>query len=199
MTETDPLTATNILAATSESLIAGGYIRVTDELIPDWPTTNVRLFEDPYGIVAVVVYETWRDLSSGWVDAQGALVQIISGHVGGAEAKAWEGYLVLFTPGTLGREDRIEASEIRNDTFRVRKLVAGGDELKGLADVERALLPLLPLTTDIQTDDGDAVLDMLPELLSRKNISRNAVQVLSDAFSRQQPLVECLHAHRTQA
>jgi hypothetical protein len=198
MTQGDSLTATNILAAASDILTMGGYVRVSDEFIHEWPTTNARLFEDLYGIVAVVVYETWGDLSSGWVDVQDALVRIISGHVSSNEAKAWDGYLVLFTPGILGAAAHIEATEIRNDTLRVRKLVAGGDELKGLADVERVLLPLLPLATDFQIDEEESVLDILPDLLARRNIPRNAVRVLIDAFSEQQSLMEHLHAHRTQ-
>ncbi len=197
MTGRDSLTTTNILAAASDILRAGGYLRIDNKRVDKWATTNSRFFEDPYGIVAVFVYETWKDMSSGWVDAQGALVELISEHVSSADAKAWDGYLVLFTPSTLSGEERIEATKIRYDTSRVRKLIAAGDELKGLPDVESTLLPLLPLRA-IQIDEQASVLDILPELLSRTGLPEYAVRVVIDAFSEQQPLMERLHARRTQ-
>src|SRR5947199_158815 len=33
-----------------------------------WPTETARVFEDPFGIVAVVVFDTWRDLVERGVD-----------------------------------------------------------------------------------------------------------------------------------
>jgi hypothetical protein len=198
MADRGSLTATDLRAAASEILEAGGYRRIERARGAELPTSITRLFEDPYGIVAVAVYDTWRDLSTGWADAQAALVELISEHVGGAEAKAWEGYLVLLTPGIPGTEARIEATEIRYDTSRVRKLLATGDEIKGLADVEHALLPLLPLGPELQLDEQESVLNMLPALLSRSGIPEDAVRVVIDAFSAQQPIVECLHRYRTQ-
>ncbi len=197
MADRDSLTTTNILAAASDILRAGGYQRIDDKWVSKWATTNTRFFEDAYTIVAIVAYETWRDLSSGWADAQGALVELISEHVSSAEAKAWDGYLVLFTPGTLGLEERIEATQIRYDTSRLRKLIAAGDELKGLGDVESALLPLLPLRP-VQLDEQESVLDVLPDLLSRKGLPEYAVRVVIDAYSEQEQLMERLHARRTQ-
>jgi hypothetical protein len=192
------LTTTDLLATASEILEAGGYRRIERPRGAELPTPITRLFEDPYGIVAVVVYDTWRDLSAAWVDAQAALVELISEHVGGMEAKAWEGYLILLTPGVPDADARIEATEIRYDTSRVRKLLATGDEIKGLADVERALLPLLPLGPESQVDEQESVLDMLPALLSRRGIPEDAVRVAIDAFREQQPIVERLHVYRTQ-
>lgn len=197
--ESEGLTATNVLAAVSDYLLAGGYQRIDDASRGEWPTANARLFEDAYGIVAVVVYDTWRDLSSGWPDAQAALVELISKHVSRSEAKAWDGYLVLLTTGVLSADARIEASQIRYDTARVRKLLAAGDELKSLGDVERTLLPLLPLGVEAQLEQQESVLEILPRLLSRQGLPEDAVRSVIEAFSEQLPLVERLHAHQTES
>jgi hypothetical protein len=195
--EGEGLTMTDLLAAVSEYLCGGGYQRIGDAGRGEWPTESVRLFEDPYGIVAVVVYDTWHDLLSGWIDAQDALVQLISRHISKSDAKAWDGYLVLLTPGVMASDTRNEATQIRYDTGRVRKLLATGDDLKSLADVERALLPLLPLEPELELEEQESVLDMLPNLLSTRGIPDDVVRVVIEAFSEERPLVERLHAYRT--
>src|SRR5207249_5630710 len=110
MAESQAFTITDLLAAATELLVSAGYKRVSDV---EWETlfgSNSRVFEDPYGIVAVVAYDTWGDLSSRWVDAQGALVELISKYVKGSEPKAWEGYLVLLTPSILSGNAKQEAA-----------------------------------------------------------------------------------------
>jgi hypothetical protein len=197
MAKGEPLTTTDLLAAVSEYLPGGGYQRIEDARRGDWPTESVRLFEDAYGIVAVVVYDTWGDLLSAWVDAQDALVRLMSKHISKSDAKAWDGYLVLLTPGVMASDTRNEATKIRYDTTRVRKLLAAGDDLKSLTDVERVLLPLLPLEPELEFDRQESALDMLPSLLSSKGVPEDAVRVVIEAYSKQQALVERLHAYRT--
>lgn len=195
MSNTESLTTTNLLAAASGLLLSGGYQQVHEKSVDDrWRASNVRLFEDRFGIVAIVVYETWRDLLSRWPDAQAALVDLISQNVSSNDAKAWEGYLVLLT---LGVGSHSEVNTIRYDTSRVRKLVATGDDLRILADVERALLPLLPLGDVPLVAEQDSALEMLPQLLERRNIPEEAVRVIVHAFREQQPLLEQLHRYRT--
>jgi hypothetical protein len=188
------LTPTDLLAAASAGLEEGGYARVEEAKLGAWPISGARLYEDAYSIVTVIVYETWAELESGWPDAQGALVELMSAHMTSADAKSWEGYLVLLTPGSSpAATDGVSA--IRYDTSRVRKLVATGDELKRLSDVERALLPLLPLAAAIDIKAQSSVLDLLPDLLASKGIDRVAVEVVIGAFREQQPLLERLHEY----
>jgi hypothetical protein len=195
LSNTESLTTTNLLAAASGLLLSGGYQQVHERSVDDrWRASNVRLFEDRFGIVAIVVYETWRDLLSRWPDAQAALVDLISQNVSSNDAKAWEGYLVLLT---LGVGSHSEVNTIRYDTSRVRKLVATGDDLRILADVERALLPLLPLGDVPLVAEQDSALEMLPQLLQRRNIPEEAVRLIVLAFREQQPLLEQLHRYRT--
>jgi hypothetical protein len=196
VTNNNPLTTTDILAAASEILGSSGYSRVAQSLGQDVWGANGRLFEDPYGVVALVVYETWSDLSDRWLDAQTVLIEAISKSLTSSEPKAWEGYLVLLTPAVLPTEVRADADRIRYDTARARKLVATGEDLKTVADVQRVLTPLLPLS-DIDLGSQEATLSMLPEILSAKGLPSGAVQVTVKAFSEQQPLLERLHTYRT--
>jgi hypothetical protein len=193
------LTSTDLIASASSILEAGGYSRIV-ETAPGSVIADARLYEDPYSVVALVVCETWPELESRWADAQGALVELISAHMTSEEAKAWEGYLVLLTPGlTAGSTDSSTVSSIRYDTSRVRKLVATGDELKQLSDVERTLLPLLPLEATQTTGASASVLELLPEMLStHQQVDEGAVRVIIDAFIAQKPLVETLDTYRSQ-
>ncbi len=198
MNDRDLLTTTDILAAASEYLTDGGYRRIDSVDLGKLAKTGARLFEDAYGIVAVVVYDTWRELSESWPEAQAALVEVISQYVGQSEAKAWDGYLVLCAPGVLASEARFEPTEIRYNTSRVRKLVAAGDELRTLSDVERSLLPLLPLEADVELKDQESALEVLPELLSQRGLPQQAVRVVIQAFLEQLPILESLHSHETE-
>ncbi len=198
MNERDVLTGTDILAAASEYLSNGGYQRIDSVELGKLAKTGARLFEDAYGIVAVVVYDTWRDLAGSWPEAQAALVEVISRNVGQSEAKAADGYLVLFSPSVLASEARREAAEIRYNTSRLRKLVAAGDELRTLSDVQRALLPLLPLEADVPLKEQESALEVLPELLSEGGLPPEAVRVVIEAFKEQLPILERLHSHETE-
>jgi hypothetical protein len=195
MSDTRGLTTTDLLAIASDCLVAGSYQPIDGAELSAELGQNARLFEDPYGIVAVIVYETWSELMTGWADAQSALVETISKYISSSEAKAWDGYLVLLTPSLLTTEDSFAANEIRYDTSRLRKLVATGGELRGIADVERALLSLLPLQEG-ELAEPESPLAMLPTLLVARDVPEDAVRVLVDAFIGQAALLDRLHAHR---
>lgn len=198
MTGGVPLTPTDLLAAASELLEQGGYTRVSGGMVDSWETAGTRLFEDVYNVVALVVYETWQELDAGWPAAQAELVELISAHMTRSDPKAWDGYLVLLTPGPAIDGDR-GPSVIRYDTSRVRKLVAAGDELQVVGDVERALLPLLPLDAVTAIAGERSALTMLPEILAKHGVEPQAVSVVVEAFRTQRSLVESLHDYRTNA
>ncbi len=196
MAERGALTVTSLMAKARDVLADGGYTQVSEEVAfrkqdPRWPSERARLFEDPYGLVAVVAYETWRDLDSGWLDAQEVFVEFISQHINRGEPKAWEGYLVLLTPGIGAGES---AMAIRYDTRRVRKLVASSSDVEALADIERVLLPLLPIKEAV-TREWTPALEMLPELLANKGVDEADVRILLAAFLEERPLVEELYKH----
>jgi len=89
----------------------------------------------------------------------------------------------------------LEADTIRSDTGRLRKLLATGEELQILGDVERVLMPLLPLH-EVDSADQGSTLSMLPDVLSAKGLPRDAVEIVVKAFLDQQPLLERLHDRR---
>jgi len=192
MSSTESLTTTNLLACATELLSSGGYRRAQAISAQQWPAANAGVFEDSFGIVAVIIYDTWRDLESTWSDAQAAFVELISRQFSSSDAKAWDGYLVLLTPAA-GPYSGV--TNIRYDTSRVRKLVATGDELKTLADVERALLPLLPLDTEVPLGEEESVLEMLPQILSNRNVPEGAVRAVLQGFEEQQPLMDRLFSY----
>jgi hypothetical protein len=187
-----PLTTTALTAATVDALTGAGYDEVDQGRIGKWPAPGARVFEDPYSVAALIVYETWAELAGRWLEAQAALADLLSAHFNSEDAKSWEGYLVLITPSVLPRESRLEAGAIRRDVTHARKLLITGDELVSLEDVERGLLPLLPLRTH-EIEGGDqTALDLLPDLLSQRHIPTGAVDALLTAFADQQPLAERL-------
>lgn len=188
-----PFTTTTLLAAAADVLENSGYRPVPRERIGSWPSPNARVYEDPYSIAALVAYDTWGDLAGGWLDAQGALVELISSHFTRGDAKTWEGYLVLLTPSVVPRDAQLQVADIRTNTRHVRKLVATGGEVRSVGDVSRALLPLLPLQPETVAAPEESALDLLPELLGHRGIDRAAVQVVIDAFRSQEALVERLH------
>lgn len=192
------VTATELLAYASETLEEHGYRRATLDLDHNWRTVSARFFEDDYAIVAIVVYETWKDLSSNWSDAQALLVEVMSRYITSYDAKSWEGYLVLLTPSPVGKHDRSEIIRIRYDISRVRKLIATGDDIQTLEDIKQLLLPLLPLQVETVEPVGESVLAILPNLLSKRGLPEQAIRVVVDAFLEQRPIVESLHNYRTE-
>lgn len=183
---------TDLIAAATDTLLAGGYKRIGTGF-PDWETSTSRLFEDPYNVVGVVVFDTCEELLMSWPEMQGRLVDIISRYVGQGEAKSWDGYLVLLTPAMApSEENNLEA--IRYDTARLRKIVATGDDVRTPSDVGRVLRPLLPLSHDANSRGSAAIFDLLPALLKEHGVSENTSKTLIEAFRSQGAILEALHA-----
>lgn len=191
-----PLTATDIIAAASACLESGDYTPLRGPRLEQLQLPSARVYEDPYSVVALLVYETWRELASKWTDAQAALVELMSAHMTSDDPKSWEGYLVLLTPGVAPGEVYPSVADIRYDVSRVRKLIATGNELTQISDVERTLLPLLPMQPSASAHGDSSVLSLLPALLAGRDIDERAVTAVIDAFIAQEPLVESLHHYR---
>jgi|HubBroStandDraft_6_1064221.scaffolds.fasta_scaffold01228_3 hypothetical protein len=188
------LTTTDIIATATDVLARGGFRRISESSLSAKVSRNTRFFEDPYSVTEVVVYETWNDLALSWTDAQASLVELISRYVVSSESKAWDGYLVLLTPSLLPKAAFEHANQIRNNMTRVRKLLATGDDLTSTSEVERVLMPLLPLSNEaIGSDEQIRALDLLPAILGRRGIDTEAVKVLIRSFLDQQPMLERLH------
>lgn len=193
--ESRSLSPRQVLTKATSCLEDGGYRRVEEDAVREWPLSNARLFEDPFGVVAVVVYETWADLSKRWEEAQTWLVDVLNQHLRREQSKAWDGYLVLLTTASPGLGGQEKVDRIRYDLSRVRKLVLTGDRLKALDDVEEVLLPLLPFkASNVQVRESSA-LEMVPRLLATEDdhIDPDVVQSLIEAFEDQKSLMKELH------
>ena len=193
MTGNGSLSHTEILAAATSVLCKHGFTEVDNFALAGVDRSSQRLFEDTYSIVAIVAFQTWSDLVKEWIDSQASLVELISEHLSRDEYKTWEGYLVLLTSGLVPTSEVPQIERIRYDTGRVRKLVSTGAQLKEVSDVEEALLPLLPLDEPLEDASADAVLSRLPELLGGQELPSNSIQIVVDAFLKQEPLIESLH------
>jgi hypothetical protein len=192
MSDTIPgLTCTDLIASAAQALLDGGYRRINGKFAY-WDTPTSRLFEDEYSVVGMVAFDSCSELLQSWPDLQGRLVDLISGHIGRQESKAWDGYLVLLSPG-LAPVDIQEVENIRSNTTRLRKLVATGDDLRTVADVERVLRPLLPFSHEQASVTQGSVLELLPKLLTDCGIEKETTKLLVDAFRDQSPLLEKLH------
>lgn len=186
-------TITNLMAAASEALESVGFREVDETAFEDWEAALVRVYEDEYCIVCVAIYETWWDLFLQWTFVQAHLSDLISKNIERTDPKVWEGYLVLLTPSVVPTIDREKAISIQRDTRRVRKLFADGGELRRIDDVNRILLPLMPLEErDAQLPQN--ILDTLPNLLAKHGVDLEVAQVAIAAFRSQRPIIPEINA-----
>jgi hypothetical protein len=180
-----------LLAETARVLSGAAYRVERDaEKLLSLPSDRALLAEDKYGVVAVVIYDTWRDLARGWREAQAQVVELISERLTRLDRKAWDGYLVLLTPA-LAAEEEATVHEIRYDTSRIRKIVATGEDIRSLSDIDRTLLPLLPLTQEpVELGEEASPLDEWPERLAAHGVAPELVVVAVDAFKQRRPIVQ---------
>jgi hypothetical protein len=191
-------TPLELTAAASELLERHNYRRIAEADLKGFDGYRGRYYEDEYGVVSVVVYETWVDLVESWPEDQSRLVRLMSEHMKRTDLKAWDGYLVLLTPGSPPEEQRSTVEDIRYDVTRVRKLIAVGEDLLNLNDVERTLLPLLPIEGLEASAEEFSALDMLPGLLKPLGIAPAVTVAMVDAFREQQSLLERLESFDAQ-
>lgn len=186
----DAPTGTQILGAATELLLENGF-NSTREL--ETPSGHViRTFEDPLSVVGVVFFETWRALDSGWIEAQGAVVEFMSSRLTRSDPKSWEGYLLLFTSGEA--PDALAVDRVRRDTTRLRKLVTTGSELHSIVGVADALLPVLPLEFEDGADHAGRILDRLSQLLAPSGIDPELTRRVVVAFDENRsPMEEIWH------
>jgi hypothetical protein len=162
----DAPTGTQIVGAATELLVGHGFSSMGEIETPSG--SIIRTFEDRLSVVGIAYFATWQGLDAGWIEAQGALVELMSDRLTRSDPKAWEGYLLLFTSDLA--PDALAVDRVRRDTTRLRKLVTTGSELKSIAGVGDALLPVLPLELDGGTSDAERILDRLPQLLEPSGI-----------------------------
>lgn len=189
------LTLRQLIAAATDVLQDGGYRRGAAGQASELLLADLRLFEDPFGVVAVAAYSMWSDLVQDWRKAQATVANTISESLGKNEPKAWEGYLVLLTPEVPPPDTEAEERKIQYDTSLLRKFVGTGASLETTADIERLLLPLLPMKVDAQRKMSESLLDQVPSLLELEGVERELGKKIVQAFLDQESLPEAVHTH----
>ncbi len=174
----DAPTGTQVLGAATELLVENEF-EATGEL--ETPNGHiVRIFEDRFSVVGVAYFETWLALETQWIEAQGALVELMSSRLTRSDPKSWEGYLLLFTSDQA--TDALAIDRVRRDTTRLRKLVTTGAEMQSILGVADALLPVLPLELSGGSNGAGRILDRLPQLLAPGGIDAELTRRVVAAF-----------------
>lgn len=185
------MTVSALLAMISETLESSGYQRISRSAGHAEAPATFRLFEDAYGIVGVALYETWLQLRQDWAESQGVMVNIMSAGLNDDD-KAWEGYLVLATPGALDRSELLEVNNLRYDMGRVRKFVITGDDIRDISDVRGALQSILPIElpglATAPTDILDILMDSIPTADDLRTHLGKVIAALRDGY----PLLNAL-------
>lgn len=189
----EALSASAVLARMQSRFSESGYRVFRDVSSIKLPGDYSLLAEDDYSVVGVAGFDTWPQLRDQWGEAQSALVSLLSQRLSRSAPKAWDGYLILFTLATP--TDQAEVVSIERDTTRLRKIVATGDLLQTLADVDRLLDPFLPLPGSSTNDVVFDILSELPAILSPE-VDVEDSKVVIAAFRELEPLVERLHRSR---
>lgn len=129
----------------SRHLSHAGYSPVPSERCGLWPAPQPSVWEDRFGIVAVIAYMSQSELLSLWTQAQDALVRLISENLDAGEPKSFEGYLALFCVEPVPQEKMPAFDAISSDTRFVRKLVgvsSEGIDEELVKDTLRSVLPI---------------------------------------------------------
>lgn len=141
---------TDITTDIHEVLRKGGY----QTWLAQSDTTSVG-FEDDSVMGFVVVFDTAPNLISAWTAVESDLLSRNSPNLRRAGDKAWNVYFVLIAIDEASAAERREAKLIEENLERTRKIVHVGIETR--ADVEVALLPLLPILSTPLLEPEDSV------------------------------------------
>jgi hypothetical protein len=172
-------------------LMASGSTLIPREHYAAWPET-ARAYEDIYSIVGVWSFDTFDELSSSWLEAQDAVIRLVSSNVISTDSKSWDGYVVLCTPDSPGRERAALVSHIRGDTRRIRKLVLAGDDLEGVTNdllpavVRNAIAPVLNLHLAAASGGTDP-LASLSERVGGDEKTRALIELAISAYENESP------------
>ena len=172
------LEVSQVLGEATRLLCDGGFVEVDSVNIS--PEFELRVFEDDRSIVGLVLYQTWEELDANWSAAQAVMVELMSEKVRPNDPKSWDGYLVLLTVDEPARVEYV--TRIKNDTRRLRKLVATGHELKTMASVQDTLLPVLPFNVTSSVASATALTDRIPEMLEDHGIERSLASAALRSF-----------------
>lgn len=189
------LSLRQLVAAVSDSLTGAGYTRGEPPSTPKLSRAELRLFEDPYGIVGVAGFERCSHLLEDWDEVQGRVANAIADRLGRDEPKAWDGYLVLLTPEVPPPDAERSVMKIQYDTSLLRKFVSTGASAKTIADIDRLLAPLLPIRVGVDRKSGGNLLDSVPDLLGSVGLEPSMGEAVIQAFVHEESVPVTVHRY----
>jgi len=188
MPNSAPLSTAAISEFAAELLERGGYKVFRQHSALASVSGTSLIAEDPYCVLALVIFDTWVDLSISWATAQAGLVSLMSTQLGQLDPKNWDGYLLLFCPVSLTAEQLSEKAQIESNLARVRKMIFTDEQLVHLADVEDSLRSVLPLNTVNEAGFNADILKALPMLITGRHLTPDIVAGVVEAFRDGRPL-----------
>ena len=133
---------------------------------------NILLFEDDSLFGFVVLYDSVEVLLETWKSTQAHFIQRHASSLRRTNMKTWNCYAAFLSSGTAAENQKAALSVIEEDLSLTRKLVADG--ISTQRDVQRALLPVLPIQNPSVASSSTA-LDLATRL---DNWSVQAVRAL---------------------
>jgi hypothetical protein len=140
----------------AESLLRQGGYRT--RVVPGTPI-DVLSFEDEAVIGFLRVFGTAAELVAGWQTAERSDLARHASQLKTAPKKAWNIYSIFLTEGPASSANLRDIEAVEEDFSATRKIARAS--VTSAADLERALLPLLPLraiTTLVTLSDHQAKL-----------------------------------------
>ena len=173
-----PVTVTTLVAAATETLEELGYSIIESTGVDNWHATVARVYEDPYSIVCIAVYETWRDLCSSWINDQANLVGLISNHLSRTDAKAWEKDIWCCSRRA---SSRLQTGKLRPRYKGIPCICANYS--RQLANIHQSTqcVKHCCLSTNMTLKPRNA-LDALPSVLARHGVDETATRTALRAF-----------------
>lgn len=164
---------TDILTSCEATLRAYGYL--TERAVIG--SRDCIGFEDDTVLGFILAYDGCSALIDGWRTDSAAVISHYQFGLRKSGAKAWNAYLVLLTAEVADHAKSMALSAVEEDLSGTRKIVRAG--LADGADIEAALLPLLPLQSAPRLE----AIDMGHEIRERTTeLPERVVQAfLSDA------------------
>jgi len=104
---------------------------------------TVLLFEDESIMGFVASFETAEQLLEKWKEQQGQFIAKLAVPLRRAARKSWNCYAILLSRASAPPALRPELTSLEEDLTLTRKLV--GDGISSDEDVERVLMPILPI------------------------------------------------------
>ena len=113
---------------------------------------GMLLFEDDTIFGFVELFESPGQLLASWRDKQALFIQKNAGALRRASMKSWNCYAVFLCSEIARDADKHAIADVEEDLSLTRKLIADG--VATLRDVQRALLPILPIQNHAAPSGG---------------------------------------------